>query len=372
VNARRWIGLLGGLGLVALLILLPAPRHPAAAPVGPVASSPSASAGPTLTSTWPKASVFDLPASFPDGSAYQPELIVDAHTSLGLATTADGLHVSLVVAESATGSPRVLDSAAVSDGGSFDGLTVTADRYYWMRTVNDAEGHARVSLWTAERSGGRPHEVTADAGAALFDGSSYDVQVVGGRLYWLAGTDSLDRTELRSVPLAGGKVEVRALPGAWTMTAWPWVVTAPGSTGAAVELLNLQTNARVPVHAPADRSVLCSPVWCRLIADNADQSTGTDLIHPDGGDPRHIGDRNAIAMASDVALLDRFEPLMTALTSTNNITVSRLELYDAAARRTVLVEAAATSATGKGDYLWWSTGDNETLAWHAVDLRTLN
>jgi hypothetical protein len=370
VNRRRFGGLVGGLGLVALVLLLPGPRHPAATPV---ADRPgvSASAGPpTLAATWPKAAVFDLPASFPDGSAYQPELVVDAHTSLGLATSPDSLHTSLVVAGSG-GPPRVLDSALVSDGGSFDAPAVTPDRYYWMRTVNDADGHAHVSLWSAERSGGPARQVTADVGAALFDGSSYDVQVVDGRLYWLAGTESLDGTQLRSVALAGGPVEVRTLAGLWTATAWPWLVTAPGSTGGPVELLNLQTNARVPVKAPAKRSVLCSPVWCRLIADNVAQAGGTDLIRPDGSDDRRIGDQNAVAMASDVALLDRFEPLMTALTSANSVTVSRLDLYDAAHRRTVLVEAAATSATAKGDYLWWSTGDNETVAWHAVDLRTL-
>jgi hypothetical protein len=33
----------------------------------------------------------------------------------------------------------------------------------------------------------------------------------------------------------------------------------------------------------------------------------------------------------------------------------------------VLIEPAAAN----GDYLWWSTDDNETLAWHALDLRTL-
>jgi hypothetical protein len=38
----------------------------------------------------------------------------------------------------------------------------------------------------------------------------------------------------------------------------------------------------------------------------------------------------------------------------------------------VLIEPAATNAAARGDYLWWSTGDNETLAWHALDLRTLN
>jgi hypothetical protein len=63
--------------------------------------------------------------------------------------------------------------------------------------------------------------------------------------------------------------------------------------------------------------------------------------------------------------------VLTALSSVNTTTVFRLDLYDAAHRRTVLVEPAATNAAAKGGYLWWSTGDNETLAWHALDLRTL-
>jgi hypothetical protein len=36
------------------------------------------------------------------------------------------------------------------------------------------------------------------------------------------------------------------------------------------------------------------------------------------------------------------------------------------------VADALTGPVGDhGDHLWWSTGDNETLRWHALDLRQL-
>jgi hypothetical protein len=367
---RRWAGLVAGLGLVAVLLVLPAPlRHPATASAGP-AATPSGPVAPTLKAAWPNATVFSLPATFADGSTYLPQTLLDATTSIGLATSADAQRSSLVIAVGSA-PPRVLDSALVNDGASFDAVTPTADSIYWMRTVNDADGHAQVSLWTARRSGGASRPLSADVGAPLFAGSAYDMQVVRDRLYWLAGAGTEATTELRSIPLAGGRVTVRPLPGAWTMAAWPWLVTAPSATGSPVELFNLDTGARVAVHAPTNKMVSCSPTWCRLIAGNASQTSATDLVHPDGTDLRRIGDQNAVAFASDVALRQRFEPLMTALSSANSTTVSRLDLYDIADSRAVLIEPAATNAAAKGDYLWWSTGDNETLAWHALDLRTL-
>jgi hypothetical protein len=369
VKARRWFGLVGGLALVGLLLLLPAPlRHATTASAQPPAT-PSAPAGLTLKAAWPNATVLSLPATFPDGSTYLPQTLLNPSTSIGLATSADAQRSSLVLVED-SGQPRVLDSALVNDGASFDAVTLTADAIYWMRTVNDADGHAQVSMWTAPRSGGRARRLSTEVGAPLFSGSAYDMQIVGDRLYWLAGTEA--GTELRSIPLAGGRVTVRTLPGGWTMAAWPWLVTAPSATGTPVELFNLDTGARLAVHAPTNKMVTCSPTWCRLIADNAAQTSATDLVHPDGTDLLHIGDQNAVAFASDVALRQRFEPLMTALNSANSTTVSRLDLYDIAHHRTVLIEPAATNAAAKGDYLWWSTGDNETLAWHALDLRTLN
>ena len=242
-----------------------------------------------------------------------------------------------------------------------------------MRTVNDAEGHARVSLWTADRSGGPPRQVSRGRrGARCSTAPATTCRWwAAGCTGWRVRTPSA-RTQLRSVALAGGAVEVRTLPGAWTMAVWPWLVTAPGSTGAAVELFNLHTGARVPVRTPADRSVLCSPVWCRLSRTPPTRRAVPTSPGPTVATCGTSATRTRSRWPAMSRCCDRFEPLMTALTSTNNVTLSRLDLYDAAHRRTVAVEPAATSATAKGDYLWWSTGDNETIAWHAVDLRSLD
>jgi hypothetical protein len=37
----------------------------------------------------------------------------------------------------------------------------------------------------------------------------------------------------------------------------------------------------------------------------------------------------------------------------------------------VVVAPIVTNASADADHLWWSTGDNETLAWYGLDLRTL-
>jgi hypothetical protein len=155
------------------------------------------------------------------------------------------------------------------------------------------------------------------------------------------------------------------------MSKWPWLVTAPSASDQPTRLQDLLTGQTVTVNAPANKQVTCSPTWCRMIPDNAAQATETDLIKLDGSDPRVIGDANAAAIASDVAMLDRFEVLMSIVNSSGRVAVSKLALYDIASKRSVLVDPAATNAGARGGFLWWSTGDNETLAWYGLDLRTL-
>lgn len=365
---RVWLGLGSGLAIIGLLLGLPAPHRPAAGTGGAavVASGP-----PTLASVWPKAASFPIPTSFPDGSGYAPAVIMDASASIGIVSSADGQHTDLAVVP-AGGLPRVLQSQLVMAGGSFDGISYTTDRLYWMHTLSDTNGKAQVSLWSAARTGGAADLVTSDVGAPVFYGSQYDVQPVGDRLYWAsAHVGRPDQTEVRSVAQSGGPVTVRVLDGAWAMSAWPWVVTAPSASDAPMLMQNLMTGAQVTVNAPASKQVSCSPTWCRLIPDNSAAGTETDLIRPDGSDQRVIGDANAAAIDSDVALRDRFEVLMSIITSNARITVSKLALYDIAAKRSVLIESAATNAGGRGDFIWWATGDNETMAWHGLDLRTL-
>jgi len=156
------------------------------------------------------------------------------------------------------------------------------------------------------------------------------------------------------------------------LTAWPWLTTSPGATGDHAELDNPTTGARVTVPAPDGQMITCTPVWCRLIADNAQQTQRIELMHPDGTGRQVLGDANSTALSDDVALRDRFEVLADPTpTSSPTIVIERVWLYDLTRRRSVLLTPAASNAGARGDYVWWSTGDNETLAWHALDLRSL-
>jgi hypothetical protein len=364
---RTWIGVGAGLAAIGLLLGIPAPHRPAA----PVPAASASPAGPTLASVWPAAKPFTIPAVLPDGSTYTPTVVLDAHTSVGTVASADRLRTDLDLVP-ATGPVRVLQSQLVADGGSYDGIAFTADRLYWMHTVSDAAGKGHVSLWTAPRTGGPATQVSTDVGTPVFYGSAFDVQPVGDRLYWAATRPGHpDQTEIRSMPQAGGPVAVEIVAGAWAMSRWPWLVTAPSASDQPTRLQNLATGQTLTVKVPANKQVTCSPTWCRMIPDNAAQATETDLIRPDGSDLRVIDDGKAAAIASDVALLDRFEILMAVLNDTGSIPVSRLMLYDIARKRAVPVSPAATNAGGRGEFLWWATGDNETLAWHGLDLRTL-
>ncbi len=365
---RTWITVAAALAVIGLLLGLPAPKR--AATAGPGTTASPSPTGPTLASVWPDAKPFPLPAVFPDGSTYTPTMIIDPTTSLGTVSSADGQRTDLDLVDA--GTPRVLQSQLVSAGGSYDGLTVVGDRVYWMHTLSDATGKAHVTLWTAPRPAGPSRQLSADVGAPVFYGSQYDVQAVGDRLYWAAARPGRqDQTEIRSIGLTGGTVSVTVVDGTWAMSRWPWLVTAPSASDQPMRVRNLTTGEVVTVKAPANKQVSCSPTWCRMIPDNAAQATETDLIRPDGTDLRRIGDQSVAAIASDVALLDRYEVLMAVVNAAGQVPVSRLTLYDIAHRRSVLIAPAATNAGARGTYLWWSTGDNETLAWHGLDLRAL-
>ena len=370
--SRTWVAVGAALAAIGLLLGLPSPNRPAAAPPGRVGASPTAPAGPTLASVWPAAKPFPIPATFPDGSAYTPNAVLGPGTSVGVTQRADGQHIDLDEVP-ADGRPRLLQTQPVTEGGSFDGITFTTDNLYWMHAVSDGKGNAQVTLWTAARSGGPSRQLSGDVGNPAFFGSEYDVQVVGDRLYWAATRPGRqDPTELRSIPLTGGTVSVQVLDGAWAMSRWPWLVTAPSAASQGTRLRNVATGQVVPVTAPPNKLLTCSPTWCRMIPDNAAQPSGTDLIRPDGSDRRVIADASTAATGGDVAALDRFELLMSVIEPTSQVVVSKVSLYDITRGRTVLVSPASTDSAIRGGYLFWSTGNNETLAWYGLDLRTLN
>jgi hypothetical protein len=113
----------------------------------------------------------------------------------------------------------------------------------------------------------------------------------------------------------------------------------------------------------------CSPVWCRTIPTDT-ATIRTELVRPDGSDRRVAGVAGAFPVSVDVAARDRFEPLLVPAGSAGGIG-ARLVLYDLKTGRTVTVAPNVSNAQGDVTHLWWSTGDNETLSWYALDLRTL-
>jgi hypothetical protein len=69
--------------------------------------------------------------------------------------------------------------------------------------------------------------------------------------------------------------------------------------------------------------------------------------------------------------LDRFEILARAGSNGAPTSSQQLLLYDLKHTRTVVVANGVGMILSRGGVLWWSTGDNETLAWHALDLHPL-
>ena len=361
----RWLLVAAALIVIGVLVASPGPRRPTPvpAPGRSGAGAPTGPALPALASIWPGARPVALPAPF-DGSVFVPQLVVSDTITVGVATSPDGRQAALVAA-STNGRTRMLQTAT---RGLFQGVVLAEGRLYWMLTAKDPTGRVVVGLWSAPPDGGPAVLLTSDVGLPLLPGSGPGMQVVAGWLYWTATAPGGDRfgpphgpTQLRSVLLAGGPVQVRTVPGVWTLSRWPWLVTIP-DTGAAPARYHLDHDVTTPVVVPPGyRQVSCGPTWC-VAASDAD----TQLVRPDGSDPRRLGAAGARPATGEVALLDRYAPVLVPAGAGQ-----RLVLYDITTRRSVLIAAAVTGAGSDGRYLWWSTGDHEALRWYGLDLSSL-
>jgi hypothetical protein len=360
----RWLVVPTALILVGVVVALPAPNR-TVVPT-PLRSGAAALSGPDLpglTSAWPTARPRALPAPS-DGAVFVPQLVVSDTTTVGVATSPDGRQAALVAA-SADGQTRVLQSAA---GGLFQGVVLADGRLYWMLTAPEPTGRVAVGLWSATPNGGPAVLLTSDVGLPLLPASGPGVQIIGDRLYWTATQPGGDRlapprgpTQLRSIPLAGGPVQVRTVPGVWTISRWPWLLTIP-DTGAAPARYDLDRALATPlVVPPGYRQMTCGPAWCLASGDG-----GAELLRPDASDPRLLSGADTRPATGEVVLLDRYAPLLVPAGATQ-----RLLLYDITARRSVLVAPAVTGAGSDGRHLWWSTGDHEALRWYGLDLASL-
>ncbi len=336
------LGVVAALAVVGLLLALPQPAHDRAAPTGPARPV-------TLAGRWPAARVVDLPATLPDGTGYTPQLMVSPGVSVGYAAAPGSRHTTLAVLADARLRPLQELTPGIGDGVA--ALTADARRIYWLRgTIGSS------SLWSADLTVGQAQQLVLDAGPVATHSSQYDLQIADGQLHWTVAAPGV--TELRSVPVEGGAVQTRTVTGTYAPVIWPWLAGS-GS------LLNADTGERLAT--PADGQVACSRAWCRVT-----NGAGTVVLqHPAGDWPRMVPASTGTPALADVALLDRFVVLTAPTSSNPNSAVFRLVLYDLATGRPVTIAPAVGQVVGAGAWLCWATGDQETLAWHALDLRTL-
>jgi hypothetical protein len=365
-HASRWAlpGLVAlGAALVAAGVLIWLPPASPQAPAGPL----------TLDAAWPGVKVGSVPASVPDGPAYDPLYLLDARTSVGTAPTADGTRLRLLL-RAGDGAPRELRSLPMKDQPLFGGVTAAGDDLAWAESVTGPDGGAISTMWTVNwRANRPPRALTRDTGAVAFFNSQYDLVIARGRLHWVAvGRGEKPVTEVRSVALTGGAVTVRRESGPWALSAWPWLVTAVTAPSVEVQLRNLEKGTRITVPAAGSELVTCSSSWCRTQVIAGDGPTRLDLMRPDGSDRRQVGGADHTSPIIDVAVLDRFE-LLTRVGEVGTPTSNQeLLMYDLARKRTVTVGTGVGMVVSRAGMLWWSTGDTEQLSWHTLDLHGLS
>jgi hypothetical protein len=312
----------------------------------------------------------------PDHTAYQPGIYFDANTALGTAPSPDGGAIRLL---SRTGSdtPKELHRLPTNQNPQFNGFVAAGDQVVWAESTVTAQGRTETRLWKANWRTGTPAQaLTADTGDIVFFNSQYDLVVADGRVYWAAaGASTEPVTEVRSVPLSGGNVTIVNLPGAYSLTAWPWLVSVAGGQATATELHNLKTDQRVRVAVASTELVSCDPTWCRaLVLSTTGGPARFDLMHPDGSQRQRVAGPTASSSLQDVTLLDRFVALSQSTGAqgagpgTNS---QQLLIYDVKRKTTTVMATGVGVVLGRGGILWWSTGENAALVWHALDLHTM-
>lgn len=306
-----------------------------------------------------------------DGSAWRPVAFVDDSVALGV--DAEG---RLLYIEGGAATETGPAATVLAAPGAVPGVVATAvDRRHlaWIESVPDEAGRVVSELWIADREAdgdpGRARLLTGDTGDVVLAGNAYDLQFADAGLHWLATARSAERTtEHRSVGLDGGEVAVAEHPGAWQAAEWPWLASAGSDSLGGARLVRADDGTEVPVEAGAEELALCSATWCRLIVTAADGSR-VDLVRTEGTDRVTVAEGFVSAVSSDVGLLDRFEPLEESVGTVGD--ARRVTLFDLADSQTYLVSPAAGETGADARRLWWSTGSEELLEWHVLDLTDL-
>jgi hypothetical protein len=335
----------------ALLVLYPnTPAPPPPAPV-PVAQA------------WPHAPETGVRTSLADGTTYQPVAFLTAAVSVGTAPSPD--HRSLRLLEVGAGSVKVLRSLPASTQPWFGSFATSGDALVW---AEDSSGSRR--LWTVSlRAPASPRQLTTQTGAAILNGTPYDLVIADGRVYWAAADPQRpDLTEIRSVALTGGPVDVRQETGSWTLSSWPWLVNGSGDTAGTTDLLNMVTDRDVAIGIAGDRETAhCDPTWCLVVSLSAD-GYRVEVVHPDGTARRTVTTGQIAPELGDLVALGRYIVLAQVSSYTDLTGTRSVLVYDLSTQRMVQLSSGARTVAYSNGVLWWSTGTRDAPVWHAIDL----
>jgi hypothetical protein len=353
VDEGRFLALGAALAAAAMLLFGPAAGQP-----------PQQPPPPTVAQLWPAAQRGTVPADLADGTAYEPSLFLDARNSIGTALSPDGKYLRLILRR-ATGSIRELRRVPVAQNTTFESPTAAGNVLVWAENA-----HGGDQLWTADLRADRPaHRLTADAGDTRFYQSQYDLVIAQGRVHWVAAA-SRTATEVRSVALTGGPVQVRLEQGTWALSAWPWLVDGQDDIAGTSRLRNVVTGNERAVPLTLGGATACSPAWCQVVSLD-DGYPQIELVRLNGTDRRRVAVGTAATVIADVAVLDRFE-VFTQVTAMSQLTGKyQLLIYDINTHRTVEVSPDTGSASYRAGVLWWSTGSQDSFLRHTLDLRTV-
>lgn len=355
---RQILGLIAALAASAVLLL-----------VSSTEQRPASSAPVPAALAWAHAQAATIPATLPDGTTYQPELFLDARTSIGTAPSPDGTSLRLV-RRGADGSVRPLRHLPLAKSPFFGNVTAEGDVLAWA----EGTGGGHPQLWTMDLTDGRPpRRVTADTGEATLDDSQDSLTLRDGRLYWVASDpDRVDVSQIRSVPLTGGPVQRQTERGTWQWSTWPWLVNGATRPGGSTLLRNTVTHQDVAVHrTPGLQTTTCGPTWCEVLALASDGSSHLELRHPDGSGRQRIGGDKAVPALSEVVPLDRFAVVSQGGPNSDLTRNAQLLVFELATRRTVELSSDAANVFYHGGVLWWSNGNQDATLWHTLDLRTV-
>lgn len=350
---RGRVSLLTALAASAALLVAPLDLHTPPTPLQ------------TVAQVWPAAKHATINQTLADGTDYEPLIYLSATESVGSARTKDGKALRLLRLP-ADGKPREIRRVLTEKDPSFPAVALDGTLLVWVESTT----HGHEEIWAADVRGGPARRLTADTGDARFYQSQYDLVTAAGRVYWVAaGPD--DTTQVRSVAVGGGPIDVRVEPGTWSLAGWPWLSNGVVSSAGTTTLRNLTTGRNVPVPQASRGVTACSPTWCQLVSITKAGDSRIQLVHPDGSDPHVVATGNAETAISDVAVLDRFE-VFAELTPTSELTGNvQLLMYEIKTRRTVELSPDCFAVAYRAGVLSWSTGTQQSFLRHALDLRTL-